>query len=130
MSSGCAWRLFPGALTDFVAEIGHLVGDVSPRFFSASRCDQHAYSYADANSEQENTDFAEYVGIFFAPKSICGSTDAAGRGVIRIPDPVLDVIDIVRQTLSKGINQVKSCTEQYTKKWFSFSKSHICVSLQ
>jgi hypothetical protein len=39
MSPGCALRLFPGALTDFVAEVRHLVVDAGPRFFSASRCD-------------------------------------------------------------------------------------------
>jgi hypothetical protein len=33
-----------------------------------------------------------------------------GRGVIGIPDPVLDVIDVVRQTVTKGINQVEAST--------------------
>jgi hypothetical protein len=62
------------------------------------------------------------VGLFFTTKSVRGSPDPVGRNVIRIPDPVLDVIDIVRQSLSKGINQVKSGTEQYSKKWFSPSE--------
>jgi hypothetical protein len=65
------------------------------------------------------------VGLFVAAKSVCGSTNAVRRGVIGIPRACLDVIDVVRKTLTKGINQMKSGTEQYVKKWFSSFESHI-----
>ena len=39
VSPGCALRLFPSALTDFVAEVRNLVVDFGPRFFTAGRCD-------------------------------------------------------------------------------------------
>ena len=39
VSPGCALRLFSGALTDLVAEVRNLVGDVGSRFFTAGRCD-------------------------------------------------------------------------------------------
>jgi hypothetical protein len=130
VSPSCGLRFFPGALTDLVAEIRNLIGDVGSSFLAAGRRDEQTDTYSDAHSDYQSTNFAEHVGIFFATKSVGRSTDTMGRGVIRIPDPVLDVIDIVRQALSKGINQVKSGTEQYTKKWFSLSESHSCVSRQ
>ena len=106
MSPGCALRLFAGALPDFVAEIRHLIGDVGSSFLTAGRCDEQTDAYADANPNQQNTNLAVYMGIFFATKRVGGTTDAVGRGVVRIPDPIPDVIDIVRQTVTKGINQV------------------------
>ena len=39
VSPSCALRFFPSALTDFVAEVRNLVGDVGSRFFTAGRCD-------------------------------------------------------------------------------------------
>ena len=79
MSSGCGLRLFPSALTDFVTEVRNLVGDVGSRFFAASGCYQQANSYADAYSDQQSTYFAEYLGIFFAAKSVGRAPQAVGQ---------------------------------------------------
>ena len=98
------------------------------RFFSARRCDQQADSYTDANSEQQSTDSAEYLRIFLATKRVGGTTDAVGRGAIGVPHCVLDVVHIVRQTLTQGIKQMKSGIKQDVKKWFSLSESRVCVS--
>jgi len=128
VSPSCGLRLLSGGFTDFVAKVRDFISDVGPGFLACGWCDEQADAYPDANSNHQSTDFAEYVGLFFATKSICGSTDAVGRGVIRIPEPILDVIDVIRQTLTKGIDQMKSGSKQYIKKWFSSSGSHICVS--
>ena len=58
--------------------------------------DFFADSYADANSDQQSTDFTEYLRIFLAAKRIGSAAHAVGGGVIRVPDSVLDVVHIVR----------------------------------
>src|SRR5204863_9494131 len=84
VSPGCALRLFAGALTDFVAEVRNLVGDTGSRFFSTSRCDKDANSYADANSDQQSADPAEYLRIFLAAKCVGRTTKTVEDSVISV----------------------------------------------
>jgi hypothetical protein len=91
----CTLRLFPCALTDSIAQVRNFSGDVSPRLFATSWCDQQAETYAYANSEQQHADPAEYVGIFLATKCVRGTANSLRRGAIRVPDPVRYVVHIV-----------------------------------
>ena len=51
VSAGCAHRLFPAVLMDFVSEVRNLIGDIGSRFVPARRCYQHTNSYADPQSD-------------------------------------------------------------------------------
>ena len=46
-----ALLLFSGALTDLVAEIRNLIGDVGASFLAGGRCDQQADSHADPHAD-------------------------------------------------------------------------------
>src|ERR1700730_706181 len=110
---------------DFVSELRNLIGDISPRFFAARRCDQHTNSYADPHSDGQRKGFAEYVRFFFTAKCVGRTTDAVGRSTIRVPDLALDIIHVVRQTISQGVKQAKTGIEQDAKEWFSLPESHV-----
>jgi len=64
------------------------------------------------------------VRIFLATKSVGGAAHSVGRGVVCVPDSVLDVIHIVRPTLTQGIKQIKSGIED-AKERFSLFESHV-----
>jgi hypothetical protein len=127
VSAGCAHRLFPTVLMDFVSEVRNLIGDISSRFVPARRCYQHTNSYADPHSDGQRDGFAEYVRFFFPAKSFGGTTDAVGRGTICVPDLALDAIHVVWQAISQGVNQVETGFEQDAKEWFSLSESQWCL---
>jgi hypothetical protein len=80
VSPGCARRLFSDVLTDFVAEVRSLVGDVGPRFFTASRCDQQA----DPHPDSQSNSFAEYLRVFLPAKRVCGAAQAVRGGIIGV----------------------------------------------
>jgi hypothetical protein len=52
VSPSCALRFFLSALTDFVAEVRNLVGDVGTGLLSASRCNQQADSNANPRTRR------------------------------------------------------------------------------
>jgi hypothetical protein len=102
VSPGCALRLFPDVLTDFVAEVRNLVGDVGSRFFTASGCDQQADSHADPHPDSQSNSFAEYLRIFLAAKRVGGAAQAVRGGIIGVANSSFDVARIGWRALKFG----------------------------
>jgi hypothetical protein len=98
VSPGRARRLFSDVLTDFVAEVRSLVGDVDPRFFTASRCDQQADSHADSQSNS----FTEYLRVFLPAKRVGGAAQAVRGGIIGVAHSSFDVARIGWRALRFG----------------------------
>jgi hypothetical protein len=115
-------------LTDFVAQVRNLVGDVGSCFFTAGRCDQQTDSDADSHANQQSAYFADYSGFFFPAKDIRGTAQAVGRSFIRLPGSVFDVAHVVRRTITQLIEQKKARTKKEVKQLFSFSGSHFVLS--
>ena len=84
MSPGCALWL-PLAVRDLFAEVRNLVGVVGSRFFTAGRRDWQPNSCADGRPDQKSTYFTQYLGIFFAAKSIAGAAQTSRAAFLYFP---------------------------------------------
>src|SRR3989449_1833790 len=89
------FRFFGEALTDPVAIVLGLAGDVSTSLFAAGRRKKHPHAYADTNSDQQCCRCADPT-VIFSGKHIASPADAVGSSVVSIACSRAHLMDRIR----------------------------------
>ena len=124
VSPGCAMPLLSSALPDFVTELRNLLGDVVSSSSPLARAISRPDSYADANSDQQSTDFAEYV---------CESSSPRSTSLARLTrSDAVPYVSLTRALMSSNCpadaharnKQIQSGTQQNAKEQFFLFEFH------